>query len=103
MTDITSHHDKLVAKAQDGLADLTATLTRKIESLHGLAIDRTTEDQTRLAAKARGVEAGLRIAQAAEAPTTALWAMREALPEAAEDERPGLEIAIQDAVLIARL
>lgn len=105
MTDINSNYDRLVAEGQEGLAELTETLNRKIAALESCKWGRGAEEQARLTAKIRGVETGLQIAQSPEtvSPFSAYWAMRQLISSAPENERPGLEIAIQDAMLISRL
>lgn len=98
-----SHHDRLVAEAQAGLAELTATLEKKIEALKGLTDGRSPEEQERLNAKARGIEVGLSIVQSSESSIVAYWAMIEASPSLPEEERLGLDIAMQDALYGSRI
>jgi len=102
-TDIMANHNRLVAEAKENLAELTSTLSNKITILGELKAGRGADEHERLSAKARGIGTGLKIAQESESPSVAYWAMSEALSTTPEDERPGLEIAIQDAMLISRL
>jgi len=103
MTDIHAHRDGLAARAQENLQDLIDTLQRKLQSIEGLIAGRSEEGQLRLQAKARGIEAGLKLAKTAISPTTAAMEMAELLPLMPADEQAGLEIALQDARLLARL
>jgi len=104
-TDIHAHRDALAARAQENLQDLIDTLEGKIGILGTLIEfpERSTTEQDRLKAKIRGIEAGLNLAKTAISPTTAAMEMAELLPLVPSDEKSGLEIALQDARLLARL
>ena len=105
MTAITSNHDRLVAKGRESLAELKDILSNKITILGELKQGRGGEEHARLSAKIRGIEAGLRIAESPEAESafSAYWVMVKLRATTPDNERAGLEIAIQDAMLISRL
>lgn len=103
MTDINSIQNRFLERAQEGLIELTETLSKKVTILNELKAGRLAPEQERLDAKIRGVEAGLRITRRAESAFDAYSTMNQELHSTPEAERPGLEIAIQDARIISQL
>lgn len=105
MSSIHANRDAIAARARANLQDLIDTLEEKIRILSTLieVPERSTTEQDRLKAKIRGIQAGLTIAQGSISASTAHWYMFELLPTIPADEKPGLEIALQDARLLARL